>query len=516
MRSTVSLRQRTLAGLFGLALVAGVSGCAFGGSSTSSSSGGTSGAAAGGEAIPVGTQSSWCGTISMYAQAYTPNAKVANTSNLTELQKAADAYAAKFPNCRKVSFIDDKFEDNITTIRTKAAAGDLFDIFWAQWTSFQGQLPDGVAYNLTPAMDAKSPYADAATWGDAMNKQIISDTRTGTGASYNVNGDFVANSWYYNKDLFTQAGITDLPTTWSEFTAVCQKLKAAGINPASFVPYYGWMARPFLSNIYGQDYQKMAALDGAQGFSTADEALATAQGLLSASDPKFTSWWPAFKQASDTWSPDYITANPDKNFQAEQDFLAGKSAMYFNGSYFTSKLKSAGLPFQYDSFPFPSVDQQTSQFATDIDPGDTIGGPSGAFQYAISTPKADKSMAEEGKPAAVLDWVQFLTAPKTAEAIVNESGQFLPTFAGTKPLPEFEKVADQISKPARTIRVGYTAPSLDNDDQTIFGAYLGGQISLDDAKSQLEAKMTAAAQDYIKKNNLSTTGAAASSSSSGG
>jgi len=459
----------------------------------------------GGAAAPTaGAASTWCGTISMVAQEYTPNAKTANTLNLKELQKAADAYKQKYP-CRTVSFVDDKFQDNITTIRTKAAAGDLFDIFWAQWTSFQGQLPSGVALNLSPAMGAPSPYApEAKTWADSMNAQIIADTRTGNGASYNVNGDWVANGWYYNKDLFTKAGITKAPTTWTEFVDASQRLKAAGINPASFVPYYGWMARPFLSTIYGNQYAQLAALDGAPGFSTADEALAQAKGLLTATDPKFTSWWAAFKKASDTWAPDYITADPDKNFQAEQDFLAGRSAMYFNGSYFTSKLKAANLPFAFDVFPFPKVDQQTSQYTTDVDPGDTIGGPTGAFQYAISTAQSDKSMSEAGKPEAVLDWVQFFTAPKTAEAIVNETGEFLPTFAGTTPRPEFANVAGAIKQPTRTIRVGYTAPNLDKDDQRIFGSYLGGQLSLEQVVGQLDEAMKKAADAYIKQNNLKT------------
>ena len=37
--------------------------------------------------------------------------------------------------------------------------------------------------------------------------------------------------FWYNKDLFTKAGIDGPPTTWNEFLADVQKLKAAGITP---------------------------------------------------------------------------------------------------------------------------------------------------------------------------------------------------------------------------------------------------------------------------------------------
>ncbi|CAN5572892.1 hypothetical protein BH24ACT5_BH24ACT5_04950 [soil metagenome] len=451
--------------------------------------------------VPV-SDTEWCGTITMYAQEYTPNAEVANALGLTELQTAADDYTAEH-ECIDIEFIDDKFQDNITTIRTKAAAGNLFDIFWAQWTSFNGQLPDGVAYDLAPSMAEPSPYAPGFdTWAESMNPRIIAETQAGNGASYNVNGDWVATGWYYNKDMFEEAGITAPPTTWSEFVEVCEKLQAAGLNPVSYVPYYGWLARPFLSNIYGEDYEAIAALDGSPGFSTADEAIATLNGMLSPTDERFNSWWPAFKAATDTWAPDFITANPDLNFQAELDFQAGKSAMYFNGSYFSPKMEAANVPYEWDVFPMPSVDQGTSEFATDIDPGDTVGGPGGAFQYAISTPRANRSMEDEGKPAAVLDWLQFITAPDRAEAIINETGEFLPTFAGTQPLPQFEAVAGAIDQPSATIRVGYTSPELDAENQRIFGAYLAGQLTLEEANSQLATAMETAAQAFVEANGL--------------
>ncbi|HTQ91293.1 MAG TPA: ABC transporter substrate-binding protein, partial [Streptosporangiaceae bacterium] len=35
----------------------------------------------------------------------------------------------------------------------------------------------------------------------------------------------------YNKDLFDKVGVSDVPTTWSEFLAVCEKFKSKNITP---------------------------------------------------------------------------------------------------------------------------------------------------------------------------------------------------------------------------------------------------------------------------------------------
>ena len=41
--------------------------------------------------------------------------------------------------------------------------------------------------------------------------------------------------FFYNKTLFTKAGIESVPTTWEELDAACAKLKEAGITPKEFV-----------------------------------------------------------------------------------------------------------------------------------------------------------------------------------------------------------------------------------------------------------------------------------------
>ena len=445
--------------------------------------------------------SDWTGTITMFAQAYTPNSEVASSQKLTALQDVADAYEKDHPGV-KIKFADEKFDVYTDTVRVKAAAGELWDVFWGQSAALNGSLPKGIAVNLAPALELPNKYEpDADSWREAMNPEVISATTAGDGSVYNINGDYVITGWYYNKDLFAQAGVA-VPTTWTDFVQVCQKLKDAGINPVSYVPYYGWMSRHFLSDLYSDDYEKIAELDGSPGYSSSDEALAIRDGIFDPDSEKFMSWWPVFKQATDTWQRDYLTAPAEDNDRAEQDFFAGKAAMYYSGSWLPSKLDSAAVPFQWDIFPFPQITEADLPGATGADTANVVGGPTGAYQFAMATPKSDKSMAEKGKPEAVLDWMRYLGVGKNNEKIVNEAGQFLPTFAGTKPIAAFESQADVISAPWRALVVNFTAPNLDPDQQSIFGSFLAGNITLDEARSQMKALLTKASDDFIADNDL--------------
>lgn len=449
-----------------------------------------------------GDADAWTGTITMFAQQYTPNAQVANDLDLTALADAAAEYEDLNPGVT-IEFVDDQFDNYLETVRTTAAAGELWDVFWGQWAALNGSLPDGIAYDLAPAFEEPNPYAEGFdTWADAMNQQVIATTRSGDGESFNINGDYVLTNWYYNRDLFEQAGVTGTPTTWEEFVELCRTLSEQGITPVAFVPYYGWMQRHFLTDAYAEDYDRIAELDGSPGYSTADEALAIDEGILSPEDPRFMAWWPVLKQATDLWRRDYITAPSEQNELAQLDFLAGQAAMFYSGSFLLPTLEGEDLPFEYGTFTFPEISADTYEYGTDADVANAVGGPNAAYQFAISTPQANRTMEEPGKPEAVLDWVRFIGTPDVSQRVVNEVGQFLPTFADTQPLPAFQEVADVVDDPWRSVYVGFIAPNLDADIQRVFGSYLAGNVPLEQAAEDMQRLLDTAAQAFIEENDL--------------
>lgn len=446
-------------------------------------------------------QTGWTGTITMYAQAYTPNATIANKNNLKQLQAAADAWQASHPGVT-IQFVDEEFQGYNDVVRAKAAAGELWDVFWAQWSSLNNGLPEGIAVDLAPYFEQPNPYAtDAAAWKNVMNETIINETKAPGGQSYNINGDYVATAFFYNKALFAKAGITNTPTTWTEMLETAKKLKDAGIEPLVGVPYFGWMQRHFLSNFYSKEWATLAGADKQPGFSALDEAIAVNNGTLSTKDARLMGWWPLYKELAQYYVPDYLVQPSDANSAAEQDFIGGKAAIYYSGSWFPNNLRAANVSFEFGSFNFPSL-TGVSQFDTGHDASGAVGGPSAAYQYAISTPRANRSMEEAGKMEVVLDWLQYLGTPKVAEAIINENGGFVPTWPGTKGAAGLESLAGQATSELISVQITRTSPELDSALQTTFGLYISGNITIEEATTQVQQALDSAVKDYETQNNV--------------
>lgn len=446
----------------------------------------------------------YTGTITMYVQEYTPNWPDVK-SPLKAFQQIADEYQKRYPGI-KISFWTKPIPDNNQNIRVKAAAGELFDIYWAQTADLNSTLPRGVATDLTPYFKQPNPYIPGnKAWRDVMNKQTLAESTAPGGAVYTLSADQVAYTIFYNRDLLSKAGVTKAPTTWAELLAASKKLKAAGISVANEVPAYPWWSSHFLSDLYSKDYARLTGYDGAPGQSPLDEAVAIHKGLLSPKDPRFMSWWPTFKQFTDTWNKDYLNADLGKNYDLYQDFAGGKAAMFYEGSYMTRWLQDAGVKFRLGSFNFPRLANKDLRFATGVNTANAYSG-TGSFQYAVSTRQANKTMTPE-KLAAVIDWMRFFGTPKNVQRIVGENGSYVPTWPGTsaKFASNFDSAAlsAQIKLPDRSIQVANATPNLGWVDlQRVFGLYLAGNITLDQAKTQVQTVLDRASQEYARKNKI--------------
>ena len=484
--------------LLGLGLVLG--GCGSGNNAGSSSSPAESAPGTSSAAAPAG----WQGTITMYAQVYTPNSKnIAGLKNQTQLREVADEYEAAHPGI-KIEFIDEEFKDYTQTVRVKAAAGEMFDVFWGQWAELNNTFPKGIAEDLTEYFDKPNPYiTDKPTWREAMNLTVVSETRSPDGKSYNINGDYVATAFFYNKDLFEKAGISQAPTSWSELIAATQQLKAAGITAMSQAPDYDWFQRHFLSDFYAKEYETIAAFDDSPGVSSLDQSVAIVKGMLNTSDERFMGWWPLFKSLTDNWKPDHLSSDPGVvGSSARNDFLAGKTAIFYDGSWLPENAKDANVAFELGSFNFPVLTQADTPYTTGEDVSGAVGGPNAAFQFAVATKEANATMKEEGKKEAVIDWLQFLGTPANVEKIVNEHGTFVPTWPDTKPSESMTELANQASNKLKALGVGGSSPNLTKNMQRIFGLYLSGNIDFDKAKADVQKELDAAIKEYQSKNSI--------------
>ncbi|MDG0813432.1 type 2 periplasmic-binding domain-containing protein [Cohnella rhizosphaerae] len=262
----------------------------------------------------------------------------------------------------------------------------------------------------------------------------------------------------------------------------------------SQAPDYDWFQRHFLSDFYAKEFEQIAGFDQSPGVSSLDQSVAIAKGMLNTSDPRFMGWWPMFKSLTDNWKPDYLSSEPGiVGSNARNDFLAGKTAIFYDGSWLPENAKDAKVSFELGSFNFPVLAQADSPYTTGTDVSGAVGGPNAAFQFAVATKQANASMKEAGKQAAVIDWLQFVGTPKNVERIVNEHGTFVPTWPDTKPAESMAELANQASNELKALGVGGSSPNLNKNMQRIFGLYLSGNIDI--AKATADVKKRAGRGD---------------------
>ncbi len=118
-------------------------------------------------------------------------------------------------------------QNYIDKIKVQLGTGDLPPVIY------------GGGYNLLDMVVAKDLAVDLtdAVNSDADWKALYSDTALATnsrdGKIYASSMEGQVIGYFYNKELFKQAGITEPAKTWDEFFQQCDKLKAAGITPLS-------------------------------------------------------------------------------------------------------------------------------------------------------------------------------------------------------------------------------------------------------------------------------------------
>ena len=124
-------------------------------------------------------------------------------------------------------------------LQTALNSGDAPDIFMARGG---GKLADVV--KAGQAMDITDKLTDATktALGGVLSAFEVD------GKTYGLPTAVLPEGFWYSTDLFSQAGITDTPTTIDELEATNDKLKAAGIAPIALGAKDAWPAAHFYYN----------------------------------------------------------------------------------------------------------------------------------------------------------------------------------------------------------------------------------------------------------------------------
>jgi len=215
---------------------------------------------------------------------------------------------------------------------------------------------------------------------------------------------------YYNKTMFTDAGITAAPTTWAQLLDAAAKLKAKGHTP--FViggGKDGFASAMILDGIVSVDiYGK-----------TPDWMTKRRAGSVKFSSPEFVA---ALAKFADLAAKGYIKASDvSRDYAAtEQAFLDGKGAMYPMGNWFAANADSKPHSFEIGVFNLPADDGRT------VVPAYTGGG------MIVSAKAANLEAAKQFALGFQLDKTQL-------DASVKADG-LIPAIKGYQPPDSVGKV----------------------------------------------------------------------------
>jgi len=153
----------------------------------------------------------------------------------------------------------------------------------------------------------------------------------------------------YNPDLFDKVGISSVPTTWSEFLAVCEKFKSANITP--IYQTYGdtWTTQQGLF-----DYTTGGMIDveafykglNAEGTNLGPNSSVSFEKDFTAPCQKMLSLTPYFND--NAISKHYADGNTA--------FAAGQAGMYMQGPWAVGLIQTINPKLKMGMFPLPVTD----------------------------------------------------------------------------------------------------------------------------------------------------------------
>ena len=315
---------------------------------------------------------------------------------LTLWQEVADEFMAEHPN---VTIDITVYENEAfkTAIAPRLQAGDPPDLFQS-WGG--GGLIEQVEAGLV-----KDVTADVEPWIGDLNEGAVSMYQVDD-KQYGIPFDLGMVGFWYNKDLFEQAGITEPPATWDEFLEDVGMLQDAGITPLALGegdkwPGMFWWAYLAL-RLGGADAMLQAGEDGSFDSETFVEAGTQLQRLIE----------------MEPFQSGFLAAVWDGAGGQAATIATEGAAMHLMGQWApgTQNANSPdgeGLGDKLGWFPFPSVDGGAGA------PTDAFGGGNG---FAVG---------KDAPPEAV-EFLEYATSIDVANRWGETNSGILPVTNGSE------------------------------------------------------------------------------------
>jgi raffinose/stachyose/melibiose transport system substrate-binding protein len=258
------------------------------------------------------------------------------------LQKLMDDFTAQHPN---ITFsVVWNGRENQTKLRTALTAGTKVDFMDQDSDQLAGgMMSEGLGYPLDEwltqnALDESVPVKDVFSPG------VLDQYKSAEGKTIEWPWITSPVMFWYNKDVFTKAGVTKPPETWDEFISACEKIKATGVAPivteSNISEYDNYWFMYLIERQKGPDFL-LKAIEDKTGEMWKDPAFSTAISMI-----------------KELWTKGcFPEVAKGYLWPAGQNILATDLAgMELSGAWLPNELKNSTRPdFKWGGLPFPSI-----------------------------------------------------------------------------------------------------------------------------------------------------------------
>ncbi len=228
--------------------------------------------------------------------------------------------------------------DASSALQVEIAANQIPDVTTVYDT---GLVKNGYYYDMS----------DMAVWSriDPSIKELC--TYPLDGNQYRVATNRTMAGLFYNKDIFTEAGITSTPTTWDDFISDLQAVTALGYDGLYMGGNETWMLGHLIEFwAHGMIKERLGTVDANLAFLNNDQSALDFNTVMTTFGNKF------MELVNDgLLNSDFITASYDNQLDA---FATGDAAVISQGMWALSSIleKNPAMADKIGFMPYPSMD----------------------------------------------------------------------------------------------------------------------------------------------------------------
>ena len=300
------------------------------------------------------------------------------------MMKIINAFEEAHPNI-KIDITGKEVSEHNNQMTLLAGEDKLPDIFWLEQARAKEFAENGRSARLY----------DLNSYGinDSLLPGLV-NCCTVDGNDYGLPSEVMMVGFFYNKQLFEQAGIDSAPTTYEEFTDVVDKLNAAGIVPLTVGAqdnYSIWAFETMLAR-YGF-------------FEKLDDLL---DGSISWDNEDFIHYFEKVEEMreNNTFTPDISNIG---YFEAKEQFMGGNAAMFNSGAWDIADFEGSDIASDIGFFWGPTFSDSPYE--------QQIGIKAAGGVYVVSAKAAEDPQLLE----AIMEFWKFYYGEEGTNIIAEET-----------------------------------------------------------------------------------------------